>query len=166
MQTTPRHRPLFALRRIGCCLSLLLAGPGSAQTLFTETTVVSAVPTRFISRSSAFGDYNNDDRPDMFLTENYGDRRVLLLYNEGDGRFSDRTDLIQEYIPSNHKGGGSIFGDYDNDGDLDLFTTLTGSEPRLYENLGGDAQSWLRVQAGTAPATTSMKTTEVVGSPT
>jgi hypothetical protein len=128
MQTATHQRPLCALRRLGCYLNLLLAGPAATQPLFTETTEVSAVPADFASRSSAFGDYNNDGRPDLFLTENYGDRRVLLLSNEGEGRFADQTHLIQEHIPPNTKGGGSIFGDYDNDGDLDLFVAIGGPD--------------------------------------
>ena len=68
-----------------------------------------------------FGDYDNDGWPDLF---SWGGRGYFtpftLLHNEGDGTFGNREPLL----PLRLHGGsnaGWIFGDYDNDGDLDLF---------------------------------------------
>ena len=105
------------------CASLLLAGESEAQPFFTDVTEEIGAPL-FSSRSIAFGDYDNDGRTDLFLAENFGKGRIALLHNEGAGSFSDYTSMIQADVPANPKGGGSIFGDSDNDGDLDLVITI------------------------------------------
>ncbi|MFQ6615341.1 MAG: CRTAC1 family protein [Fidelibacterota bacterium] len=63
-------------------------------------------------------DYNNDAYPDLFVT-NYGD--FLLYRNDRDNTFTDVTD---EAFPEGVKDrwyGGSCWGDYDRDGNLDLY---------------------------------------------
>jgi len=47
-----------------------------------------------------------------------------LLSNEGGGRFAGHTAVIQADVSLPNLGGGQLFGDYDNDGDLDLFVPL------------------------------------------
>ena len=120
--TTLRIIPSWAFFSVG----LLLAGASGAQTFFTEVTDNRVDLRKFAARSTAFGDYDNDGRPDLFLSENSrtGGSRVALLHNEDDGRFVDRTISIQANIPREWKGGGAVFGDYDNDGDLDLFVPV------------------------------------------
>jgi hypothetical protein len=64
----------------------------------------------------AVGDYDNDGRPDMYVS-NFGVSR--LYHNNGNGTFSD----VAEKLGVARKGwstGGS-WGDYDGDGRLDLF---------------------------------------------
>jgi enediyne biosynthesis protein E4 len=64
----------------------------------------------------AVGDYDNDGRPDMYVS-NYGTSR--LYRNNGDGTFTD----VAEKLGVARKGWstGATFGDYDADGRLDLF---------------------------------------------
>jgi len=64
----------------------------------------------------AVGDYDNDGRPDMYLT-NFGVSR--LYHNNGNGTFSD----VAEKLGVARKGWstGASWGDYDGDGRLDLF---------------------------------------------
>ena len=62
-------RRLLALGRVGCCVGLLLGGPGVAQPFFTDVTDEIDVQL-FESRSIAFGDYDNDGWPDLFLAQN------------------------------------------------------------------------------------------------
>src|ERR1044072_1621979 len=64
----------------------------------------------------AVGDYNNDGRPDMFVS-NFGVSR--LYRNNGDGTFTD----VAEKLGVARKGWstGASWGDYDGDGRLDLF---------------------------------------------
>ena len=64
----------------------------------------------------AVGDYDNDGRPDMFVS-NFGVSR--LYHNNGDGTFTD----IAEKLGVARKGWstGATWGDYDGDGRLDLF---------------------------------------------
>lgn len=101
---------------------LLFALPAVSQTFFTERSDdLGALP---VSRSICFGDYDNDGYIDAFIGENFRERRIALLHNDGNGRFVDRTSTIRSPIPPNLKGSGSVFGDYDNDGDLDLFVAI------------------------------------------
>jgi hypothetical protein len=64
----------------------------------------------------AVGDYDNDGRPDMYVT-NFGVSR--LYHNNGNGTFSD----VAEKLGVARKGWstGATWGDYDGDGKLDLF---------------------------------------------
>jgi len=64
----------------------------------------------------AIGDYDNDGRPDMYVT-NFGVSR--LYHNNGDGTFTD----VAEKLGVARKGWstGATWGDYDGDGRLDLF---------------------------------------------
>ena len=68
----------------------------------------------------AAADYNNDGYPDL-LVSNYGNFK--LFQNNGDKTFSDVSRIA---FPEGVKDiwyGGSAWGDYDNDGDLDLYIT-------------------------------------------
>src|SRR5437764_4733908 len=64
----------------------------------------------------AVGDYDNDGRPDIYVS-NFGTSR--LYHNNGDGTFTD----VAEKLGVARKGWstGASWGDYDNDGRLDLF---------------------------------------------
>ena len=64
----------------------------------------------------AVGDYDNDGRPDLFVS-NFGISR--LYHNNGNGTFTD----VAEKLNVARKGWstGPTWGDYDNDGRLDLF---------------------------------------------
>ena len=64
----------------------------------------------------AVGDYDNDGRPDLYVS-NFGVSR--LYHNNGDGTFTD----VAEKLGVARKGWstGATWGDYDGDGRLDLF---------------------------------------------
>ena len=85
----------------------------------------------------AWGDYNGDGYLDFALTGTTSTGRVTRIYrNNGNSTFTD--------INANLPGLDSsrlAWGDYDNDGDLDLFVTgYTGSSyfARIYRNDGSD----------------------------
>jgi len=108
-----------------CCYILFLAHPTASQ-IFSEMRGEEFGGIRFQARGIAFGDYDNDGWPDLLLSQNHTSRvmpegQIALLHNEGRGKFVERTVAIQEKISPKWKGGGTIFGDYDNDGDLDLY---------------------------------------------
>ncbi len=69
------------------------------------------------SGAAAWGDYDNDGDADLLLSgvNASGERRTILYRNDGDGRFTDAgVDLRGGAF------GDAAWGDYDNDGDLDL----------------------------------------------
>ena len=135
------HAPIKRLLAFGGLLYIaLLPGPAVAQPFFKSVTDQAFSRSYFAAVGLAFGDYNNDGWPDMFVAEGRtrtgqrgSIRGVALLANQGDGRFVDRRDLLPADLTRPPKGAGAVFGDYDNDGDLDLYVP-TGS----WWNVGRD----------------------------
>jgi enediyne biosynthesis protein E4 len=72
-----------------------------------------------IKVGAAFGDYDNDDDQDLYITSTRGGN--VLLENVGKGRFVDVTDQAGVALVAHSQ--TPAFFDYDNDGDLDLFVT-------------------------------------------
>ena len=83
---------------------------------FEDVTDKAGVANERWGMGVAVGDYDNDGRPDMFVS-NFGVSR--LYHNNGDGTFTD----VAEKIGVARKGWstGASWGDYDGDGRLDLF---------------------------------------------
>ncbi len=91
--------------------------------------------------SIAFGDYDNDGDPDIAVTGNDGSNRRFMIYRNDAGTFI----LDQEPMGADQGVYGSsiAYGDYDNDGDLDI--ALTG-----YDNIGWEPRFIIyRNDAGT-----------------
>ncbi|HNP97676.1 MAG TPA: FG-GAP-like repeat-containing protein [Bacteroidia bacterium] len=85
------------------------------------------------SQGCAWGDYNNDNLIDLFVTNNWTPVNNLFYRNNGDGSFTKITDQIicQEGGHSN----GCSWADYNNDGYLDLFVANVNNENNfLYRN--------------------------------
>jgi hypothetical protein len=71
--------------------------------------------------AAAFGDYDNDGHPDLYVTSTRGGN--ILFHNNGNGAFSDVTRQAG-LVHVGHSQTAAFF-DYDNDGHLDLFVTNT-----------------------------------------
>lgn len=100
-----------------------------------------AIPIRGIGSTGAaagvcIGDYDNDGRPDLFLTRPFGGNR--LYRNLGDFRFEDTTESAGLHVELEHDawGAGPCFVDIDNDNDLDLYVCSHRRANRLYLNQG------------------------------
>ena len=103
---------------------------------FTRIEDGDIVSNRGKSCGGSWGDYNNDGYMDLFVS-NWSDQNNFLYLNEGDGGF----ERIRNGPVVNDNGWsvGSAWGDYDNDGDLDLFVANGGDDATpdfLYENDG------------------------------
>ena len=91
----------------------------------------------------AWGDYNNDGRPDLFLPNAFEPYQLPnhLYRNDGRGTF---TPVGAGVLDGNFNSTAAAWGDYDNDGDLDLFVANIlspdiESRPNLfYRNDGTD----------------------------
>ncbi len=116
---------------------------------FTDVAASAGVTNGCFGKGAAWGDYNGDGWPDLYVSNMNSDNR--LYRNNGDGTFTDvAADLgVLEPLDS----FSCWFWDYDNDGRLDLFVagfkgfvydviagelgrTNNGEFPRLYKNLG------------------------------
>jgi hypothetical protein len=84
---------------------------------FTDVTEKAWVGYPCWAMGAMVGDYNNDGWPDLLVTCFGG---VVLYRNNGDGTF---TDVTKQSGLSGDVGWatGGTFGDYDNDGYVDLF---------------------------------------------
>jgi hypothetical protein len=112
----------------------------------------------FIGWGTSFFDYDNDGRLDLFVVhgstlQQADDQRVLvpmtskLFWNRGahDG-FYDLSPVSGAYFGRPYVGRGAAFGDYDNDGDLDVFVVNHGGPGILLRNDGGNRGRWLEVR--------------------
>ncbi len=87
------------------------------------------------SWSASWGDYDNDGYDDLFVPSKDVNATNILYHNNQDGTFSKVTSgPIVEDLGAAVSGS---WGDYDNDGDLDLFVAYVANAPnRLYRNNG------------------------------
>ena len=114
---------------------------------FTNGTVAAGIGTGTNEMGSSFGDYDNDGDLDWYVTsidhpEGPATKRGNRLFrNEGARVFSDQTDAAG--VRDGYFGWGTVFFDYDNDGDLDIAETngmppdFLGDPMRLWRNDAG-----------------------------
>jgi enediyne biosynthesis protein E4 len=124
--------------------------------------------TRYIQWGTGLADLNNDGWLDIFTVtgnvypevekvfKEYPHRSPRLIYrNLGNGRFIEVTASCGPGAQEVRSSRGSAFGDYDNDGDLDVLIMNMNEPPSLLRNdyisAGGrGANNWLKLKlAGT-----------------
>ena len=106
-----------------------------------------------------FLDYDNDGDLDLFVAGGHvypgveefdpatGYRqRNLLFENDGRGRFTEVTARAGSGFAVARNGRGAAFGDYDDDGDLDVVVVNDGEPPSLLRNDGGNGGHWLKLR--------------------
>jgi ASPIC and UnbV. len=113
---------------------------------FTDVTAQAGLPVRTIGRGIAWGDYNNDGNIDVYIARGVagsippdGSTKTSLYQNNGNGTFTEVTDQAGAGITANT--WAAVWGDYDNDGFLDLFAANSGDLPNnnacfLFHNNG------------------------------
>jgi hypothetical protein len=69
-----------------------------------------------------------------------------LFRNRGEKKFDAVTSTLGSDIQKPIVGRGAAYGDYDNDGDLDLLVTANNGPVRLLRNDGGNQNKWIRVR--------------------
>src|SRR6266436_6095487 len=127
---------------------------------FSDTTFASgiAVNTRYVGWGCGFIDYDNDGWLDILqinghvypeidkndVGQTYKNPR-LMYRNMGNGKFKDVSAAMGPGIIERFSSRGAAFGDYDNDGDVDVLVLNMNDVPSLLRNDGGNKQNWIKV---------------------
>jgi hypothetical protein len=125
------------LKKFGVALAgVVLAGTASLADSFTKITVGPVVDEIEYSWPCAWGDFDNDGFIDLLVGNSY-EARNSLFRNNGDGTFSKVTapqvgGIVTDIVNCH----GTAWGDFNNDGFLDLVVSQTTGKLRLYMNNG------------------------------
>ncbi len=93
-----------------------------------------------VGAAAAAGDFNNDGFVDLYVTDSKKGKPNYLYRNKGDGTFVDVAPQAGVAENINDDSGTSmdcIWGDYDNDGNLDLFIVKWGRDILFHNNGDG-----------------------------
>lgn len=106
---------------------------------FVDVTVLSGIVVSPNCTSAAWGDYDNDGDSDLYVTmsklwSKSGSVLGILYQNDGNGAFTDVT--LKSGAVNEFDARGVIWGDYDNDGNLDLYVVNRSHQDILFRNNG------------------------------
>ena len=121
------------------------------------TALLAEASIKEIGWGTALFDYDNDGDLDIFVTNGSTfqelkrpqvliPQRDALFRNEGDGTFTDVSGITGIAVLPIRVGRGATFGDYDNDGDVDIFIVNNHAAPTLLRNDGGNRNNWLHIE--------------------
>ena len=114
---------------------------------------------RFVSWGVGLVDLDNDSNPDIFLVTGqvypeleavnpkYPRRGPRILFrNRGNGTFVQIPEDSQPALSERHVSRGCAFGDFDNDGDLDILIMNQNEPPSLLRNDAPQQNHWIKVR--------------------
>jgi hypothetical protein len=115
--------------------------------------------TRFLGWGAGFVDIDNDGWPDIFLcnghvypevgetgTESGYRQRKVVYRNLGNGKFADVSLDAGPGILEKVPGRGCAFGDFDNDGDIDVLVNCINDVPQLLRCDTQTKGNWLKIR--------------------
>ncbi len=116
------------------------------------------VETRFTAWGAGIVDLDNDGLPDIFLVTGsvypeleaqlprYPYRTPRCVFrNLGNGKFEQLIDEAGPGIAALHSSRGCAFGDFDNDGDVDILIVNMNEPPSLLRNDVNRRRHWLKI---------------------
>jgi hypothetical protein len=133
---------------------------------FTDLTFPAGtgVNNQYVAWGCGFLDYDNDGWADILqvnghvypeidrygFSQSFNEPRIVYR-NMGNGRFVDVSEQMGPGIRARHSSRGAAFGDYDNDGDVDVLVLNMNELPSLLRNDGGSHGRWIKLKlVGTA----------------
>ncbi|NJN77464.1 MAG: hypothetical protein HC803_03335 [Saprospiraceae bacterium] len=117
--------------------SVILTAPAFVNPTITKVDNIGLDNDFQDTRATAFGDYDGDGYVDMFVPNYQIDSVSFLYHNNGDGTFTKVTDANNPIVTDLAPSTSGVWGDYDNDGDIDLFVSNNiGYGNFLYRNEG------------------------------
>ena len=128
---------------------------------FTDVTFVSGVGvnTQYVNWGAGFVDYDNDGWADIFhvtghvypeiesynLDAQFKSPRIVYR-NLGNGKFKDVSAQMGSGVTQKMSSRGCAFGDYDNDGDIDVLVLNMNDPLSLLRNEGGNKNNWIKIK--------------------
>jgi len=116
------------------------------------------VETRYVCWGTGIADFDNDGNPDLLVVTgsvypevertlpNYPSRTPrIIFHNIGNGKFEELIDEAGPGISALHSSRGCAFGDFDNDGDIDVLVMNMNEPPSLLRNDVRGSGHWLKV---------------------
>jgi len=113
----------------------------------------------YVGWGCGFIDYDNDGWSDIIQINghvypeidkyNFGEnfKNPRLVYkNLGTGNFKDVSAGMGPGITERFSSRGAAFGDYDNDGGMDVLILNMNEPPSLLHNVGGNKQNWIKLK--------------------
>jgi len=117
------------------------------------------VETRYVCWGAGIVDLDNDGHPDLFMVTGnvypeverrlpqYANKTPRAVFrNLGDGTFEELTEMAGPAIAEPHCSRGCAFGDFDNDGDVDVLIVNLNEPPSLLRNDIQAKQNWIKVK--------------------
>ena len=117
------------------------------------------VNRKYLGFGVGFLDFDNDGWKDLFLANGHvysqiAERKLHISYkqpkvlyrNVGNGRFEDVSQQVGPAIRAENLARGCAFGDFDNDGDVDVVVNNLDGPPTLLRNDGGNRNNWIMVK--------------------
>jgi hypothetical protein len=128
---------------------------------FTDVTATAGtgVNSGYVAWGCGFVDYNNDGWADLLQINGHVYPEIdkyhfgqtfknprLVYKNMGNGRFDDVSAEMGPGIAERFSSRGAAFGDFDNDGDIDVLILNMNDAPSLLRNDGGSQQNWIKLK--------------------
>jgi hypothetical protein len=117
------------------------------------------IESSFTCWGTGIVDLDNDGNPDIFVVTGsvypevekqlaqYPNKSPRILFrNMGDGTFEELGDVAGPGVTAAHSSRGCAFGDFDNDGDVDILIVNMNEPPSLLRNDIRGKNHWIKVK--------------------